>query len=316
MINDSFVPVAIDINLLTHQTDSEGDFFRHIAEQGHFAGRQKPTPTRQGLYVTGVDGDLLHSLNSTEADSIISLMSRGLAKWDRKQKTNNVGKALRSTNTPDGKYVIDFPEGGMILRQTMRDLPRKSSRNHDTSRHNFDHAWLTAKEKLQFAPEQMKVGVAWQIPPSTVKRFASFHTVDQVHGEADAWNWEDVKHASMVARVRKVSGTKATIQLSGKVNCVKPPSGETNPYNKYTITKDITNDLSIKGWLVYDSKSKDFDSFRMVAAGMRSGTDLYNSRRNDMGPSPIGFSFEMLPDKPANRIKPKFLIWNYFEDDN
>ncbi len=314
MLNESFVPVAIDINLVKRQSDSEGDFFRHIAEQGHYAGRTKPTPTRQGLYISGVDGDLLDSLNSTRAESITGLIKRGLAEWDRKQKAEKTVQPLRESNEVDANFVVEFPEGGLILRQTMRDLPISSMPRRRTKRHNFDHAWLTANEKSQFVPKEMKPGSSWEIPSSTVKRFVSFHTVDQVNGEADAWDRDHVKEASINARVTKVLGTKVTIELSGHAKCSKDPSGATNPYNQSRVEKHIANDLSIQGHLVYDSELKSFESFRVLAAGVRSGADVYNSRTRDMGPSPIAFAFEMLEDKPENRIKPKFLLWKYFRE--
>jgi hypothetical protein len=315
ILNEFFIPVAVDINLLMYQRDSEGQFFRHIAEQGHFAGKTKPAPTRQGLYVTGVDGDLLHSLNATDAKQILSLMGRGLAKWDQKQNGNARIAPLYESNKTDPKFAIDFPKDGLILRQTMRDLPSSSNPRRDTSRHNFDHVWFTAKEKSDFTPKKMEVGETWEVATQTVKRLVAFHTVDQVHGEADAWGSKDVKEASIQCRVVDIAKSKVLIELSGNAKCIKPPSGEMNPYNNRKIEKDITNDLRISGELLFDSESREFQSFRLLAAGMRSGAATYNFRFNDMGPSPIGFAFELLEDKPENRIKPKFLTWQYFWDE-
>jgi hypothetical protein len=272
----------------------------------------KPAPTRQGLYVTGVDGDLLHSINATEAKQILSLMGRGLAKWEKKQSGAARIAPLYKSNKADSKFATDFPTGGLILRQTMRDLPSSSNPRRDTSRHNFDHVWFTAKEKADFTPKKMEVGETWEVPSQTVKRLVAFHTVDQVRGEADAWGWEAVKEASIQCRVVDIAKSKVLIELYGNAKCVKPPSGEMNPYNNKKIEKDITNDLRIRGELLFDAEARKFQSFRLLAAGMRSGAATYNFRFDDMGPSPIGFAFELLDDKPENRIKPKFLMWEYF----
>ena len=45
-----FVPVAENCSYLQRQEDAKGEFFRLIAEQGHYAGRTQPSATRQGIY--------------------------------------------------------------------------------------------------------------------------------------------------------------------------------------------------------------------------------------------------------------------------
>jgi hypothetical protein len=314
MLNESFVPVAIDINTVKHQKDAEGDFFRHIAEQGHYAGRTKPTATRQGLYVVGVDGELLHSLNSTRADKIVFLMKEALKIREQRNRAGVKANAFRSSNQPDSRFASEFPDGGLILRETMRDLPRRSNPDHETNRHNFDHVWLTAKEKESFVPPGMKVGTSWQIPESTVRRIVAHHTVDQVRGEANRWKLDEVEQVKLTAKVVDVTDGKVKIKLSGISKCRKAPSGEVNPYNKRKVAVPVTSDLQIRGWIVYDEAEEEFLSFRMLAAGMRTGADVYNFRWKDQQAAPIGFAFEMLEDKPENRIKPKFATWNYFDD--
>jgi len=303
LLNESFVPVAIDINHLMHQEDSEGKFFRHIAEQGHFAGKTKPAATRQGLYITGVDGDLVDSLNSTRARTVLKLINRGIAKWE---KRNSVGDRMIDSNTPDARHVFVFPEGGMILQETMRDLPTAAKSKRDLRRHNFDHVWLTAEQKKSFVPSSNEPGHSWEIPESLMKTLAAYNMIDQVHGEAFPFSVEHVQKAEMTAKVVSVDGEKVTVQLLGVVRNLKPATGAYNPYNKRTVDEDISSDLKLSGWLVYDTSKRDFESFRMLAAGQRSGGDVYNSRWKDMGPSPIGFAFQMVEDIPSNRIRPKY----------
>jgi len=127
-----------------------------------------------------------------------------------------------------------------------------------------------------------------------------------VHGEAFPFAIEHVKKAELSAKVISIDGEKVTVRLTGAVRNLKPATGAYNPYNKRTVEKDISNDLKLSGWLVYDTSKKDFSSFKLLAAGQRSGADVYNSRWRDLGPSPIGFAFEMVEDIPSNRIRPKY----------
>ena len=278
-------------------------FFRHIGEQGHYAGRTKPSPTRQGLYITGVDGNLLASLNSTDVGRVLELIKQGLAKWESKR---SIGKSFRDSNEPDERYDVTFPEGGIVLRQTMRDLPDSETPQLRIGRHNFDHVWLTADQKKGFLPSKFKVGHVWKIPDATVRQLAAFHLIDQVRGESWPFDMEHVKKAKLLAKVAAIDGDNVTIQLKGEVNNVKPATHVRNPYNGRTVSHDIVINVTIRGWLTYDNSKKEFESFKLLAAGKRSGSDVYNSRWKNLGPSSIGFAFEMVEDIPSNRIRPKF----------
>jgi len=306
------VPVAVNINHLSRQRDAEGQFFRHIAEQGHYAGRTKPTPTRQGLYISGIDGNLIDSLNSTEVDTVQQLIKRGIARWN--QKTPNA-LPFRNSNLPDKKYTVAFPKGGMILRETMRDLPEATTPKARHVRHNFDHVWLTADQKKSFMPSEMKLGHTWTIPDSITKKLAAFHLLDQVKGESWPFDPKHVKEATLTAKVTTVGGNKAKIQLMGRVKNVKPPTGERNPFNGRTVDREIVIDVVVRGWIIYDHSKQDFQLFKLLAAGYRSGSDVYNFRWQELDRSAIGFAFEMVEDIPSNRTRPKFANHELYKAD-
>ncbi len=309
-LNKNFINSAIDINYAQHQQDNEGRFFRKIAEQGHYAGRTKPTATRQGLYITTADGNLLASTNTTSAQDVIKLIDTAMEKWNQSKQ---LVEKFADNNEPDKRFNVAFPAGGMILRQTSRDLPRKQAPEYETWRHNFDHAWLTAAEVKSFVPMNLAVGEKYAIPDAFVQRLARFHFVDQVKGEADAFGRSAVSQAKLEAEVVEVANGTAKIRLQGTAKCVQPPSGDTNPYSGSKVNQERGVDLSIRGWLQYDTTKQAFDQFDLVAIGDRWGTATYNFRQRDMGPAPIGFAFELLPTKSENMTKPKFLLWDYFE---
>lgn len=234
---------------------------------------------------------------------MLGLIKRGASKWARKR---TAGQPFRNSNEPDGEYAVSFPEGGMILRETMRDLPDASTPRARHVRHNFDHVWLTADQKKSFMPSKMEAGHTWKIPDSITRKLAAFHMVDQVKGESWPFDDEHVKKAKLFARVITVGDNKAKIQLKGEVKNVKPPNGRRNPFNGETVDQEIVVDVIIGGWIIYDHSKQDFSFFKLLAAGYRSGSDVYNFRWKELDPSPIGFAFEMVEDIPSNRIRPKF----------
>lgn len=316
--------MTTDINRSQHRKDVDGKYFRKIAEQGHYAGKTKPTSTRQGLYVATVDGHLLASVNSTEADEVLQMMKRSVAKWQQRQALGMAGseKKIRKKTRIDKNYSVPFPEGGLILREVCRDMPRPNDRSFKNWRHNFDNVWLTKEEVAQFKPvssdgkgrpKSASKGQKYKIDEAVIGRVAQFHFVDQVKGEASSWDQSDLKHASLNAEVVEVADDSVKIKLSGRAKCIKPPTGNRNPYSGTRIDKERGVDLKVSGYLVYNTESDQFTSFDLAAHGPRWGGAVYNFRRQDMGPEPIGFAFQLLKTKPENMTQPKFLLWGYFD---
>ena len=157
------------------QDDAKGKFFRRVAEQGHYAGRTKPTATRQGLYACTVDGDLLASVNTTNADRLLVMLEEALTAWDARESAE---VAAPDAYTGDPRYERSFPAGGLILRETMRDLPRADDPDASTWQHNFDYMWLTADDAGGLIPRDATVGAEYDAPAGVVTRLARFHLVD------------------------------------------------------------------------------------------------------------------------------------------
>ena len=322
-IGENFVPVTTNINHSQYRKDAEGRYFRKIAEQGHYAGRTRPTATRQGLYVATADGHLLASNNSSDANEVLKMMKQAVAKWQQRRVLGVTGsnEKIPKKIRRDKNYSVPFPKGGMILGQTCRDLPRPDDRSFKNWRHNFDNVWLTPSEVAQFKPvssdgrgrpKTASKGQEYKIDDSVIRRLAQFHFVDQVNGEASSWDETDVKEASLNATVVDVAKNRVKIKLNGHAKCVKPPTGNRNPFSGSRIDKERGVDLKVSGYLVFNTQKDQFISFDLVAHGARWGAATYNFRQQDMGPAPIGFAFRLLETKPENMTQPKFLVWGYF----
>src|SRR5579862_3315688 len=125
-----FVPAADEVyrmqNLQTG-TDPECRLFQKFAELGHYGGR--PGTTRQGTYVATPSGLLLASINSNDPRRIEDMLRRALAKWQTLTRAerllpNDPNKQWAAIKRPERFY----PEDGLVLYVTSRDLPREASK--------------------------------------------------------------------------------------------------------------------------------------------------------------------------------------------
>ncbi|MEO2006576.1 MAG: hypothetical protein ABGY41_21055 [Candidatus Poribacteria bacterium] len=321
LLTNRFIPVADNCSYTQRQDDAKGEFFRLIAEQGHYAGRTKPTSTRQGLYTATADGELLASVNTNNVERVLKMIDSALSKW-QEEHVDGGRATVPVVYEADEQYDRVFPDGGMTLRQTIRDLPRADDPKANTSPHNFDHVWLTQAEVQALIPAELTPGAEHTVPAEVVRRIAQFHLVDQVRGEAPAWRTDSIQDAALSLRVEKVKGSQAHIKLTGHARIEQPASDRVNPFSGVKFDMDRGVDVQFTGSLVYDSSVETggdsgagaFTRFDVVATGSRWGATVYNFRSEDLGPAPIGFAFELLPPTPANLTPPKFVLWDYFRD--
>ena len=73
-----FIPAADEVGRLQSGKDEECQLFQKIAEQGHYAGRTKPSRTRQGTYAITPDGTLLISWNTNDP-RVVACRSENIA---------------------------------------------------------------------------------------------------------------------------------------------------------------------------------------------------------------------------------------------
>ena len=72
-----FIPAADEVGRLQSGKDAECRLFQKIAEQGHYAGRTRPSRTRQGTYATTADGTFLASWNKNDPRIVARNAARG-----------------------------------------------------------------------------------------------------------------------------------------------------------------------------------------------------------------------------------------------
>jgi hypothetical protein len=309
-LNTAFVPVADNCSYTQTQPDAKGEFFRLVAEQGHYAGRTKPTATRQGLYACTAEGELLASINTRDGEKVQEMLRLALEKQRQRSSSANPSDVTESYEPAPG-YRWEYPEGGLILKVSVRDLPRGGDETLDP-RHNLDHVWFTKEEASGLLMENLQVGKQYPAPAYFARRIARFHLVDTVRGESPRWRSEDVKKAEMFFTVEKIDGDIVSLRLDGEVQCEAPPSLDVNPFSNQKVDRPRGVALQLFGDLRYNRRQEAFEKFDMIAVGQRWGATTYNARFDDLGPAPIGFAFEIAPNSPIDRVPPQAIRAGYF----
>ena len=75
-----------------------------------------------------------------------------------------------------------YPENGLVLKITVRDLPRNSG--DVDPRHNIDFAWFTEEETGSLVPENAGHGQTFRAPDFFTRRLALNQFIDTARGQS------------------------------------------------------------------------------------------------------------------------------------
>jgi hypothetical protein len=303
-LSGAFLPVADEVSRLQSSSDAEGRFFQTIAEQGHYAGRTRPTSTRQGTYAFTPAGRFLGSINTTDPARMAQMLRAALSQWEQIPSAE-----MRSGRMPDAdRPERRFPVGGLNLRVTVRDLPREGLPDDWRGRAwNNDFVWVTREEAASIAasPETPLRDAGW-----LAHRLARLHFVDFVRGQTGPYADGDVVRAELSVEQNpsdEVDSESVAMTLTGET--------ATWAEGIWTIAGDRGDEpeqrrrgirLRLRGHARWDRTAARFACFRMVALGTRLGATKYNVRTTDPGPAPIGYLLEMAGEGPDERVAPAF----------
>ena len=303
---DQFIPVAINCSYTQNLSNTSGEFFCLVAEQGHYGGRTLPTNTRQGLYTCTTNGELLASVNTRDGSQVVQMMQQALQKWPQVAKKSSPDHYQYTDN-----WYGSFPENATALNLYVRDLPHQS--NQVNTDWNLDHIWLTADEMRELIPENLLTGHIYSFPESLSHRIAKLHLVDIVRGESPRWQNDDLKRVEMKLRVQQVTTDEVDLYLEGLVKNEAAPSYNINPFSKQKVDMPRGIKLELRGYLKYNQSTKKIDRFDVTASGLRWGATTYNARFDDLGPTPIGFAIELADDSQVGRTPPQAISSKYFD---
>jgi len=310
-----FVPAADEVGRLQRGKDPESLLFQKVAEQGHYAGRSVPTSTRQGLYATTADGRMLASINHNDPARVAAMLEKALAAWDALTEAERATQAGWDGTTDRQRLEGRYPQDGLVLRVTTRDLERPGAAGaapRDDWRSkawNLDYLWFRSEEAATFVPEKRALGATRTLAPAALDRLTRVQLVDNVRGQTYPAPKESLERARLTTTVASVKGTRVTLALEGEARWEQSGSWSIGDNGAATATKRGFEGRLL-GSATWDTKTNRFVAFELLAVGTRWGATQYNGRHDDLAPQPIGYLFELASDAPHEHVAPAG-FWEY-----
>lgn len=309
-----FVPAADEVHRLQSGSDAECRLFQRVAEQGHYAGRTRPTKTRQGTYAAAPSGVLLASVNSNDPDKVAAMLQQAITRWRELSASERLlGDDLESGFASSRGPARFFPQDGLVLSVNSRDLPRETPPSDwRAGAWNQDYAWFTKPEARQFLPERPTRGARHDLAGPLVLRLARLHLVDNVRGQTRAFDEDDVQQARLTALVTDVEGSIVSLHLEGRTLSSAagrwPVDDSHDALDPPPQTRGF--DAHLLGQAKYDLARQRFVAFEIVALGYRWGGTQYNLRADDLAPAAMGVVFTLAAGRSQERVAPAF-FWGY-----
>ena len=188
LLQDRFIPVALDQAYQRRQKDAEGEFYRKIASQ---SPRKDFNNTTQGFYVADATGKLYFYNNNRDPKKVQRLIRKSLREFN----SSPLGKvATLRSDTQDERWNIEPPEGGLVIRVRAKVLGGYEP-TEDRWKQIFHNS--VSRDNLWVTQTEHEALVAGSIPISLQQRIARFHLVDNTRGEPPMWAAEDVRSLRM-----------------------------------------------------------------------------------------------------------------------
>jgi len=213
MLNEDFVPVAIDQWYERRQKDAKGDFYRKIASQGP---RNDFKHTTQGHYACDATGKLLgFNGNHIDLSRVKAMMRKAIADFDA---SSYAGVKAIEPGDLKARFNIEPPTNGLVIRVYSKVLggyeePKNSRTRAFQNSIGQDSLWIQADEKASLIKAVKEDG---DVPLIIAQRITRFHLMDNTRGEPPRWTVEEIKSMDLKLADGIVSGSVKLATEDGK----------------------------------------------------------------------------------------------------
>lgn len=279
MLQNDFIPCAVDGGMTRRRKDPEGEFYLKFADT-------------QARYVAAADGTSLAKKTWVPSPHLNRWMKDALARFEKlpaasKRPVVDAGEIAKSTRPM-------APAGGLVLTEISRLLKGQevaSAANAQCARlPAYDRVWLTRAEWREMLP---KGGAkSYEVDGKLVRKLARFHTVDLIGTQRAPWPEASVQDCKLAGELIGSEDGTVDVRFTGAmlIKGSSKPRPNLGPDNG-----EVKLDLRLAGVLRYDKARDEITQFDLVA----HGPYLKASR-----PAEFGFHFRLTGAEAADNIPP------------
>jgi hypothetical protein len=279
MLQNEFIPVAIDGGLMGRRKDPEGDFYRKFANT-------------QARYAAAADGTSLAQKTWVPSPHLNKWMKEALAKFE----TLPDGSKRPAVDAAEvGKRTSPVaPAGGLVLTVTSRFLKGHEVASAVNEQYaqlpGYDRVWLTRAEWQELLP--IGDGKSFETDGKLVRKLARFHTIEIIGRQRGPWPEASIKDCRLIGEVLGNASGTVDVRLTGSMAI----EGASKPRpNLGPDDGDVKLDLKAAGVFRYDKAKQEITQFDLV---------VYGPYLKDGRPSEIGFQFHLTGDEAADGVPP------------
>ena len=309
-----FIPVAENCSPLQRQKDAKGDFFRLVAEQGHYAGRTYPTGTRQGYYALTADGTVL-AANSRDPQRMTELLQTALQRWRPAHGRWRSGAQGQMPAAYEPANPDRYPADGLVLRLTARDLPARRTPARTTGART-PGTWTTPGSRGRRLRDRSgragrgegEAGGAGAV----LRRLARFHLRDFVRGEPSVWPAEALREGSLGGGCRRVRAAGPATALRCGASGVGGALGASREPGAAQLGYGVRREAG--GEAEWDAGAGRFTRFDLLASGP-AGAPISTTTARTTWDRPPGDRVPAAGSEPRDRTPPHTIYHReYFGD--
>ena len=279
MLQNEFIPVALDGCMMNRRKDPEGDFYRKFANT-------------QARYAAAADGTSLAQKTWVPAPQLNQWMKDALAKFETlpdrsKRPAVDAAEAGKRTSPVP-------PTGGLVLTVTSRFLKGHEVASAVNEQYAqlpaYDRVWLTRAEWQGLLPKGD--AQSFELDAKLVRKLARFHTLEIIGRQRAPWPEASVKDCRLTGEVLRGASDTADVRLSGSMAI----EGTSKPRpNLGPDDGEVKLDLKAAGVLRYDRAKQEITQFELVVYGpyLKAGR-----------PAEIGFHFHLTGAEAADEVPP------------
>ncbi len=193
LLQDEFIPVALDAWYCVQRKDTQGEFYRAIVSQD---AEITPDRSTQGFYVAHADGTLVYAWYN-RGPGILGPHVGGALRRVRDGSLPPRGRfPEQAAGTPDVKFDRKPPAGGLVVDVFSRLLDGDWSEGPDGT---AGRIWREAagRDRLWIRAEEAGALARGELPAALQRRIARFHLIDNTRGTPPVWSGAEVKSLEM-----------------------------------------------------------------------------------------------------------------------